>query len=238
MQKNIYDIMTEDAQPINDFFSTLSEMAKTRYILAENRISNLLKSVAYSKTLYQFFGKILKDFDYESEVNECRVSADKLTLPLDKKKMVAMVFCLLNDIDSKNVYLNDFLRQFYKGDKDINVAYYEFYNQVIQPFAQNCQELLESGVDNYVYKESSEDFSLLIADIATDIEYDPALTVKQREEFVFSLDKLGNLIRKGEKKGAIATFESLYANLIETRISSEGNFALKKLQRIVFSMND
>ena len=89
-----------------------------------------------------------------------------------------------------------------------------------------------------MYKESSEDFSLLIADIATDIEYDPALTVKQREEFVFSLDKLGNLIRKGEKKGAIATFESLYANLIETRISSEGNFALKKLQRIVFSMSD
>ncbi len=237
MNKNLYDIMSDNYGLVNEFGGLLSEMSKTRYILAEKKINNILKVVAYSTVLYEFFGKALKGFDYEREVRSCRTTDNRLVMPSDKKKLVALVFCLLNDIDTKNIYLNDFLRQFYRGEKDINIAYKIFCHEVIEPFLSACEELLQTGIDSYVSEESSVDFTATVTTVVADVNADPALTVKQKEDIIFMLDKLGSLIRKEEKKAAIAMYESLYEQIAAIRISREGSEALKRIEKLVFDLS-
>ena len=237
MGKNLYDVMSEDYGLVEEFYRLLVEMPKTRYILAEKKINNIMKISVYSKILYVFFGKVLHGFDYEREVKNCRVDHNRLVMPSDKKRLVALVFCLLNDIDSKNIYLNDFLRQFFRGEKDINIAYKVFCGDVIAPFCSACEELLAVGVDNYAVLENKNDFAAAVAFIVADINADPALTINQKDDLIFSLDKLGNLIRIGEKKAALAVYESLYEDLMAIRLSSETNGAIKSIERIVFAMS-
>lgn len=236
MNKTIYDIMSNDPEIVSDFKNALGEMVKTRYILAEKKINSVLKIVASSKILYNFFGNALRGFDYEKEVMQCRTPDNKIILPTDKKHLVAFVFCLLNDIDTKSIALNDFLRQFYQGDRDIGMAYNIFCYDVINPFIAAFDELYSYGFQFEEPIVKSKDFTENIAILVNDINNDPTLLSQQKEEYIFSLDNLGKLLRTGEYKSALAVYEALYPMLAYIRLSEEGSTALADIQSLVFSV--
>jgi len=239
MSKSLYDIMNTDEELVNEFFAVLSEMKNTRYILCEKRINSALKLAAYSKILYDFFGRMLKNFDYANEVRGCCTADNRLVMPSNNKKLVAMVFCLLSDIDKKNIYLNDFLRQFYRGDKDINMAYMIFCVEVIEPFVAACKELIFNNDEtNPLQQQIKGDYASQASAIIAAINDDTALTQNHKNDLIFQLDKLGHLIRVGEKKAALAMYESLFEELNMIRITYESNMAIKDIEEMIFALRD
>lgn len=234
MAKTIYDIMSNDERPVEDFFAAAAEVVRTRYILAEKKINNMMKLVASSRILYDFFGKVLKGFDYEAEVRRCTIDdggRSKLILPTDVKKATALVFCLLMDIDNKNIFLSDFLRSFFLGDSDINMAYEMFCQEVLLPFIEYAQKLLREGIP-VEERRSTEmrDYMEVIAQLAAFVEKEPHMGERQKESMILTLDKIGSCFKDGNFKQALAMYESLNEEFNYTAMPSETAEALKTLR--------
>lgn len=128
---NIQDLMTDDLNKVIEFEAACDDMVNSKYLLAEDRIIKILKTVALSTVLQEVISSALKGFDYGAAAREC-ISEGKFKLSTEKSH-VALVFCILADIDNHKIYLNDFLRKFF-WDGDINSAYDAFCKTLIIPF--------------------------------------------------------------------------------------------------------
>ena len=58
------NIMDVERQQIDVFLEKCDEVMRSKYIIADTKISELLRSIASSDLLYAFFREITKDFDY------------------------------------------------------------------------------------------------------------------------------------------------------------------------------
>ena len=234
MAKTIYDIMSNDEKPVEDFFAAAAEVVRTRYILAEKKINNMMKLVASSRILYDFFGRVLNGFDYEAEVRRCTIDdggRSKLILPKDAKKATALVFCLLMDIDNKNIFLSDFLRSFFLGDSDINMAYEMFCQEVLLPFIDYAQKLLREGISMEEPRNSEmRDYIEVIAKLAAFVEKEPHMSERQKETLILNLDKIGSCFKDGNPKQALVMYESLSEELNYTSMPPDIAEALKTLR--------
>ncbi len=152
---------------IDLFLRKCDEVMQSRFIIADTKIGELLKSIASSDLLYAFFREITKDFDYFAACRECMGEADAsgrrtLRLPQDPEKRLAFIFCLLVEFDNKTLDLGDFLREFFYGDGSVYEGFYAFSNQVIKPFKNTvkalfcenvCENLAAEGLEQLVGQE-------------------------------------------------------------------------------------
>lgn len=141
MRREYLDSMQADGP--NEFIRACDELKNCKYVLAENKIAALLKSVADNKQLYSMFGTIMYGFDYKRVFNAC-VAGRGFALPLDKKKAIALVFRILLDVDSGKMPLKNFLEAYFYCDV-INESYARFALEVIAPFESYCKEYFLSG---------------------------------------------------------------------------------------------
>jgi len=138
MDTTIYDLMSSSEKKIDEFKTACDNFRSSQYILADIKITALLESIAISKTLYELFNEILVDFDYKETARNFMTNNFKL--PEDPKIISALVFCILLDMDKKNIDLNDFLTIMSKGD--INYNYETFLEKIILPFKTSVLYLL------------------------------------------------------------------------------------------------
>ena len=128
---NIYDLMTDDLGKVKEFEAACEDMLNSRYILADSKIIKILQTVALSTVLQSIIGGALKGFDYAATARKWGDNDAKP--PETEKDHVALVFCILADLDNHRIYLNDFLRSFF-WNGDINSAYSAFCNAFVAPF--------------------------------------------------------------------------------------------------------
>ena len=114
------------AEELNLFLARADEFIDGKYILADIKIVNLLKSIAYSKTLLAIFENCLKDFDYASAKKKYLVknkflSEDKgeFVLPSNSRELLAFTFLILMDVDSRKINLNDFINKYFDSYQNI-----------------------------------------------------------------------------------------------------------------------
>lgn len=108
---DIRELMTDDLGKVKEFAAYCDEMINSRYILAEGKIIKILQTVATSTVLQRVIGDALKGFDYSAAAADW--SAGKIKPPFAEKHHVALLFCILADVDSRKIYLSDFLRKFF-----------------------------------------------------------------------------------------------------------------------------
>lgn len=138
--KSITELMSDNPEKLNEFSQACDELVATRYILAESKLTKVLKVIATSKLIYDMFDKNLKGFDYKGTAKKCMTLSNgtnrSIVLPEDNVAKLNFVFCLLVDIENHNIYFNDFLREFYFTSNDINIAFDEFCREIIIPFKE------------------------------------------------------------------------------------------------------
>ncbi len=219
------------------FLSKADELVGSKYILADVRIANLLKSIANSKTIVAVFKNCLNEFDYESSKRKYLVkskflSSDKgeFITPANSGELLAFVFCVLMDIDSKTIEFGEFLNKYFYEDGSFSSSYVNWTEKMIKPFKHALKAIME-GVMCGEVQDPEEAFSeelikkeqqaeRLKAQEKEDAELSKKAygeSVKAIKEILL-LDKarLKNMRLKEEKKEEILLAIDMFANVLSS----------------------
>ena len=136
------------------FLTRADEFIESKYILADVKIINLLKSIAGSDTLIAIFKNCLDGFDYEKATKTYLVankylSGDKgeFVLPSTSRELLAFIFNLLVDIDAKRIDFSGFIKRYFYEDGSFSAGYSAFINAMIKPFKNSVKMLMESVIE-------------------------------------------------------------------------------------------
>lgn len=136
------------------FLERADELINSKYILADIKIVNLLKSIANSETLIALFKNCLTDFDYQSAqkkylVKNALLGGDKgeFILPPNSRDLLAFIFNVLMDVDAKRIDLNAFINKYFYVDGSFSSGYDAFITCMIKPFKNSVKMLMESVID-------------------------------------------------------------------------------------------
>lgn len=131
---------------IKNFFDACNEMIQGRFILSDIKISKILKSIANSEVLYNLFAKVLMDFKFKEEFENAKtntkVNGGYFALPDDKQKAIALVFCLLLEVDNQKMNLQNFVNDYFYSPEGYNISYSNFSLSILVPFKDNVLDLL------------------------------------------------------------------------------------------------
>jgi hypothetical protein len=148
------DFSDIEKKNLKNFFSACNEMINGRFILSDIKIAKILNSIANSSVLYDLFAKCMVDFNYKVEFRNAKVTnkvnGGYFVLPNDEKKIVALVFCFLIDVDNSRINLQSFINENFYAADGYNISYSNFAINVLVPFKNSVSNLLgvnESGED-------------------------------------------------------------------------------------------
>lgn len=141
-------------EELDAFIERADEFIDSKYILADIKIVNLLKTIAQSDILVALFKNCLTDFDYQSAqkkylVKSQYLSVDKgeFVMPPNSRELLAFVFNLLMDFDAKRLDLSEFISKYFFVDGSFSSSYDAFINSMIKPFRNSVKMLIESVID-------------------------------------------------------------------------------------------
>ena len=139
--------MTASAQQINRFLQTCEKLMNEKYMVADARIQEVLRSIADSRALTDLFASATERFDYPAAKKiYLRFPASptsahgKAFLPKDRVEVVAFVFCLLVDIDAGRIKFDDFLLRYFYEDGSYTASFALFSDRMLRPFRDIVQE--------------------------------------------------------------------------------------------------
>ncbi len=145
------------AQELNIFIEKADDFINAKYILADIKMVNLLKSIASSETMVALFKNCLTDFDYEKAKQKYLVKSQYLShdkgefvLPPNTKEILAFIFSVLVEIDAKSIDLNTFVNKYFYVDGSFSSAYEAFINSMIKPFKNSVKILMERVLEGSV----------------------------------------------------------------------------------------
>ena len=139
------------------FLKRTDEFVEAKYILADIKIVNILKSIALSETLIALFKNCLTDFDYNQAkknyfVKSKFLSNDKceFVLPPNSRELLAFIFNILMDVDAKKIDFSEFLDKYFYVDGSYSASFEAFKNAMIKPFRNSVKMIMESVIDGKV----------------------------------------------------------------------------------------
>lgn len=125
---------------LDNFLNKCDEVINSKFILAVTKISELLSSIAASKPLFELFELILSDFNYNkfkaAYLVRSKENTDRgiLLLPESAKDKIALIFCLLMDIEAGEIEFGRFLQTYFYTDGSYFESFSDFCQGVIKPF--------------------------------------------------------------------------------------------------------
>ncbi|MBR3864815.1 MAG: hypothetical protein IKJ19_06880 [Clostridia bacterium] len=123
--------MVTAKQSIEYFNVRISNLINSSYILADKKITDLLKTVTTSKLFYELISYCSEGFDYESYFSSLPVGQ---AFPIgDKKSLIAFTFSLLLAIDGKKQDLLKILTDYYPSE-NFEASYKLFVDNFLIPF--------------------------------------------------------------------------------------------------------
>ena len=150
---------------INGFLESLEKLISSKYILAERKINDVLVQVAQTAPVYNLIAKCMVNFDFLAEWN-IAISSHFFKLPEVDENRVAFIFCLLSNIDDKNIEFTNFLSKYFSAANSYS-AYELFSKTVIVEFRRLILKLLNIGepktdeVKNVEQLSKNDNFSIL-----------------------------------------------------------------------------
>jgi len=127
-------IIDEQFQIFNE---ACDELQNSKIILADAKVSKLLRSIVSSPNLVEIIGNALVGYNFENEFSKCvSKTADgvtSLTIPAEPYKVVALVFSLLTEFDSHRIDLQEFILNYFKTG-NLTKSFEHFNKELIAPF--------------------------------------------------------------------------------------------------------
>lgn len=196
-------ITEEEKQSIIDFYRACNEMIEGRFILSDTKVSNILKCIVNSETIYGLYSVCMKDFKFKSVLNRCLAenpaNGGYFVMPEEEKEIVAFVTCLLLEVDKKNINLQAFVTENFFSPDGYNISYNNFALTVLVAYKTSVKNLI--GVDEY--GNESEVENLMDNQISIDEEMETIETDKNTKillaNLIMNIQELQNAINDDNK---------------------------------------
>ncbi len=124
--------MITKIQSINRFESRMDDLLSSNYILADKKITAVLKAVTASKLFYGLISFCADGFDYGVSFNRAFKNGE-FRKPSGDKEFIALGFYLFSDFDSKRADLFKLLEAYFPAD-NYDKSYKEFCARFLLPF--------------------------------------------------------------------------------------------------------
>ena len=119
------------------FYNACDELRSAKIIIADAKVSKILRSVINCSPLLEIIGEALVGFNYQQELSKATdktiTSGSRIILPSEPYKVIALVFTILNEIDAKNLDLQEFVAENFPQESLID-SFRLFANSLIIPF--------------------------------------------------------------------------------------------------------
>jgi len=150
--------MEDKYSRIEKFFAACDELVNGSYSLAPSRIAGVLRTIAASGELTDFFTAATDGFDYgAAKRSYLRYPAERGSahgiayLPHERKEILAFVFCVLVELDAGVMKLNDFLLRYFYKDGSFTASYEIFAERMVRPFRDIVRDCFpDSGRKTYL----------------------------------------------------------------------------------------
>ncbi len=140
---------------LNLFLESADDLVESKYIIADVKLANFLRSIAMSNTIIAILKNCLNDFDYLDAQRKYFVKSQQsdkgeFITPTSSRELLAFVFNILVDIDAKRIDFNQLLSKYFFVDGSCSASYEAFTTAVIKPFVNVIQMLMEGVVDGSI----------------------------------------------------------------------------------------
>lgn len=206
-------ISLEEYAKVCTLISSCNDIINGKFILADYKIANILKNITASKEIYNLLANCLNNFDFEREFSRAQLRSaskpNKFVLPTEPDKVLPFVFCVLVNINNKNIDFDLFLKEFYKSDTNNHAEEYSrFAKEVIMPFRDLIAKHFEVPLDGVptmkvqVLKKQEEEVDKMesiekLATLAEEVELAPEeekdyaeLTAEKVEQFLLEIKSI------------------------------------------------
>ncbi len=132
--------MVTRKQSIENFSAKMDELIASNYLLADKKITAVLKAVTASKIFYELICFTAEGFDYASYVSSLTRGEP---FPVSNKRLlIAFGFSLFTEIDGKNEDLLNILSIYY-GSDSFDRSYKTFADEFLIPFKNTVLYVVE-----------------------------------------------------------------------------------------------
>lgn len=134
---------------IVEFINGCNDFIDGKFILADIKISKLLKIISNSTSLYDLIAECMINYDFQKEYDLAKISEGNscFSLPKETHKIIPFVFCLLVEIDSKRINFNEFLKTQFPYANNQNEEYAAFSKNVIIPFRNAIANVFDIEIE-------------------------------------------------------------------------------------------
>ena len=176
--------MSTSAQQINRFIEACEKLMNEKYLVADTRIVEVLRSIAESRALTDLFSAATERFDYPAAKKmylrfpaSPTSSHGKAFLPKDRGELLAFVFCLLVDIDAGRIKFDDFLLRYFYEDGSYTASFAMFSDRMLRPF----RDIVKECFPDIVKQERPESAAQRARKRSASLESFAALAIEERE---------------------------------------------------------
>lgn len=174
--------MATSAQQLNRFFQACDKLMNEKYMVADSRIEEVLRSIAESRALTDLFSAVTDRFDYPAAKktylkfpSSSGSFHGKAFLPKDRGEVLAFIFCLLVDIDAGRIKFDDFLLRYFYEDGSYTASFALFSDRMLRPFCDIVRDCFpdvakQSVPDEAPVQKEAENSAALEAFAALAIE--------------------------------------------------------------------
>ncbi len=186
---------------IKPFIDACEDMVRSKFILIDKRISSILKAIATTKPVYNAIAEAMINFNWTASWKSATQKAGELIIPDETSKIVAFVFCLLKNIDSGTININDVLVKYCSNDEDRRSPYTVFCEKTIVPFkALLVSKLVGTKVESKAQEQPK-------ISINTEVNDRLEFLVKDVKAYVVGLKKIkGSIASKQEYLDVLEVF--------------------------------
>jgi hypothetical protein len=140
MEKNMKVVTMDEKKQIDAFASSCDEMIFGKFILADVKISKILKTIADCEPIKDLIKECMINFNFENEfekaIKNYRVD-NTFKLPDEIHKKIAFVFCFLVELDHKHIDFSEFINSYFKASEENGSSYNLFAKTMLESFKNN-----------------------------------------------------------------------------------------------------
>ncbi len=130
------------------FSESCDELKNSKIIIADAKVSKLLRSIVSSPSLVDIVGEALVGYNFDTEFNKCIEThpdgTTTINLPSEPHKIIALVFSLLSEFDSHRMDLQEFILNYFKAE-NLTKSFALFNAQLIEALRENLSNWIGIG---------------------------------------------------------------------------------------------
>lgn len=205
---NVGEKMTTNEKiNIEKFVSSIDSMVNSKYILIDRKIAEVLLSIAECRAVYNTIAECMVNFDFKSEWDYA-TKGKVFKLPETDEKKISFIFCMLNNIDDKNIDITAVLDRYFSFNQGVS-SYDAFCNLIILEFKNLILKKLniipktqDRANENVASEKASQNQYEVLLDLIRDFK----VVVISQSQSKFKL------ISKEDLIAVLSTFEIVVAN--------------------------